>query len=80
MSDKIQFKGLTQEQSDEVVEKAAFGFGLTFWCAIAVGILGSFLLTPLWGLGMGVYVFLQEASKTATDMNEDIKHQQILNK
>jgi ABC-type phosphate transport system permease subunit len=77
--EKLQFDGLTQEQSDVVVQKAAFGIGATFWITLIVSIVSSFFIGPF---AFAVFVFglLQGFKDTLSSMNEDIKHEQLLNK
>ena len=80
----LQFKGLTQEQSDEILNSSSRSFAILFWVA-AIGSGGLFFLVGgpfaiIAAIVCFIWTMLNGITETCSKINEDVKHQQLLNK
>jgi hypothetical protein len=71
---------ITEEQAQELFEHHARSWGWGLWIAIAGGIISSFFITPIGGLVVFVASMMMNTTDSLKQFNEDVKHQELLNK
>ena len=73
-------RNITEEQSQELLEHHGRSWGWGLWIAVAGGIISSFFITPIGGLFVFVVAMMMNTSESLKRFNEDVKHQELLNK